>query len=57
VIAHRRLTVPRIDAIYLSSTSPDLISRITSTGAFDDSPHQRPNHVILNEVRPRHRAV
>jgi len=31
---------------------PDLISRITSTGAFDDSPHQRPNHVILNEYCP-----
>lgn len=28
---------------------PDLISRIASTGAFDESPHQRPNHVILNE--------
>lgn len=32
--------------------SPDLISRITSTGVFDDSPHQRPNHVILNEYCP-----
>jgi len=31
---------------------PDLISRIASTGAFDDSPHQRPNHVILNEYNP-----
>ncbi|KAI0292982.1 hypothetical protein B0F90DRAFT_1644327 [Multifurca ochricompacta] len=31
---------------------PDLISRIASTGAFDESPHQRPNHVILNEYRP-----
>ncbi|KAH9057111.1 hypothetical protein EDB83DRAFT_2225103 [Lactarius deliciosus] len=31
---------------------PDLISRIASTGAFDDSPHQRPNHVILNEYHP-----
>jgi hypothetical protein len=35
--------------------SPDLISRIASTGAFDESPHRRPNHVILNEVRFRHR--
>lgn len=31
---------------------PDLISRIISTGAFVDSPHQRPNHVILNEYCP-----
>lgn len=31
---------------------PDLISRIASTGAFDVSPHQRPNHVILNEYYP-----
>ncbi|KAN0113551.1 putative alpha-ketoglutarate-dependent dioxygenase ABH6 [Russula decolorans] len=31
---------------------PDLISRIASTGAFDASPHQRPNHVILNEYLP-----
>ncbi|KAI9463923.1 hypothetical protein F5148DRAFT_982298 [Russula earlei] len=31
---------------------PDLISRIASTSAFDDSPHQRPNHIILNEYHP-----
>ena len=37
--------------------SPDLTSRIASTGAFEDSPHQRPNHVLLNEVRGRARMV
>lgn len=31
--------------------SPDIISRIEATGIFKDSPHRRPNHVILNEVR------
>ncbi|KAH9957814.1 hypothetical protein BC827DRAFT_1137379 [Russula dissimulans] len=31
---------------------PDLISRIASTSAFDNSPHRRPNHVILNEYNP-----
>ncbi len=30
--------------------SPDIISRIKSTGAFEGSPHKGPNHIILNEV-------
>ncbi|KAI0062968.1 hypothetical protein BV25DRAFT_1884659 [Artomyces pyxidatus] len=28
---------------------PNLISRLKATGAFNSSPHQQPNHVILNE--------
>jgi hypothetical protein len=39
---------PRI--LTLLPTSPDIISRITDTGAFKNSPHARPNHVIMNEV-------
>ncbi|KIY72408.1 hypothetical protein CYLTODRAFT_47260 [Cylindrobasidium torrendii FP15055 ss-10] len=31
---------------------PDLISRLKNTGAFEDSPHGAPNHVILNEYCP-----
>jgi len=32
--------------------SPDIISRIKATGAFENSPHGAPNHVILNEYLP-----
>ncbi|TFY55587.1 hypothetical protein EVG20_g9267 [Dentipellis fragilis] len=31
---------------------PDLLTRLESTGAFVDSPHKRPNHIILNEYLP-----
>ncbi|KAF9054139.1 hypothetical protein BJ165DRAFT_1337285 [Panaeolus papilionaceus] len=31
---------------------PDLISRIKNTGAFDNSPHGQPNHIIMNEYLP-----
>jgi len=31
---------------------PDIISRIKATGAFKDSSHGAPNHVILNEYLP-----
>jgi len=31
---------------------PDIISRIKATGAFDQSPHKAPNHVIMNEYLP-----
>ncbi|KIK09666.1 hypothetical protein K443DRAFT_393802 [Laccaria amethystina LaAM-08-1] len=31
---------------------PDIISRIKATGAFADSPHGMPNHIILNEYLP-----
>jgi len=31
---------------------PDIVSRIKATGAFDDSPHKGPNHVIMNEYLP-----
>ncbi|KAF8636087.1 hypothetical protein AX17_003792 [Amanita inopinata Kibby_2008] len=31
---------------------PDIISRIRSTGVFLSSPHQAPNHIILNEYLP-----
>jgi len=31
--------------------SPNIISRVKETGAFDHSPHQEPNHVIMNEVK------
>ncbi|KAI0248947.1 hypothetical protein BJV78DRAFT_1329466 [Lactifluus subvellereus] len=34
------------------SNYPDLIARIASTGAFGDSPHRRPNHIIMNEYHP-----
>src|SRR5258708_9924231 len=42
----------RVYLLYLDlGLSPDLLSRIGSTGAFDQSPQRRPNHVILHEVR------
>ncbi|KAI0312636.1 hypothetical protein OF83DRAFT_1165905 [Amylostereum chailletii] len=28
---------------------PDIISRLKDTGIFDKSPHERPNHIIMNE--------
>ncbi|KAA1474120.1 hypothetical protein DENSPDRAFT_781161 [Dentipellis sp. KUC8613] len=31
---------------------PDLLTRLECTGAFADSPHKRPNHIILNEYLP-----
>ncbi|KIM41831.1 hypothetical protein M413DRAFT_71028 [Hebeloma cylindrosporum] len=31
---------------------PDIIGRIKATGAFDQSPHKAPNHVIMNEYLP-----
>ncbi|CAA7261972.1 unnamed protein product [Cyclocybe aegerita] len=31
---------------------PDIISRIRETGAFQHSPHQGPNHIIMNEYLP-----
>ncbi|KAH6912137.1 hypothetical protein BKA70DRAFT_1266737 [Coprinopsis sp. MPI-PUGE-AT-0042] len=31
---------------------PDVISKIQRTGAFASSPHQQPNHVIMNEYLP-----
>ncbi|VDB92215.1 unnamed protein product [Peniophora sp. CBMAI 1063] len=31
---------------------PNLISRLRATGAFADSPHGEPNHVIMNEYLP-----
>ncbi|OJA13932.1 hypothetical protein AZE42_01334 [Rhizopogon vesiculosus] len=31
---------------------PDVLGRLQFTGAFDQSPHKGPNHVILNEYRP-----
>lgn len=34
-------------------TSPAIVDRLKKTGAFLQSPHQQPNHVILNEVRDR----
>ncbi|KDQ23979.1 hypothetical protein PLEOSDRAFT_34982 [Pleurotus ostreatus PC15] len=33
---------------------PDLISRLRATEAFSSSPHEGPNHVILNEYLPGH---
>lgn len=34
----------------MHGTSPAIIGRLKETGAFVQSPHQQPNHVILNEV-------
>lgn len=34
------------------TTYPNIIERIKSTGAFSQSPHLAPNHVILNEYLP-----
>ncbi|KAJ8073051.1 hypothetical protein PM082_019919 [Marasmius tenuissimus] len=31
---------------------PDIITRLKSTGVFQDSPHGSPNHIILNEYLP-----
>ncbi|KDR78305.1 hypothetical protein GALMADRAFT_119335 [Galerina marginata CBS 339.88] len=31
---------------------PDIVSRIKATGVFNDSPHNGPNHVIMNEYLP-----
>lgn len=31
---------------------PAIIGRLKETGAFVQSPHQQPNHVILNEYQP-----
>ncbi|KAI0262716.1 hypothetical protein BC834DRAFT_890004 [Gloeopeniophorella convolvens] len=47
----KNVLVPQPFPPFLSNF-PDIISRIASTGVFEGSPHQRPNHVILNEYHP-----
>ncbi|KJA24935.1 hypothetical protein HYPSUDRAFT_183277 [Hypholoma sublateritium FD-334 SS-4] len=34
------------------SKYPDVIARIKATGAFENTPHKEPNHVIINEYLP-----
>ncbi|KAJ7735890.1 hypothetical protein B0H16DRAFT_1574665 [Mycena metata] len=33
-------------------TYPDIIDRLKATGIFTDSPHGKPNHIIMNEYLP-----
>jgi len=43
--------VPQAMPSFLT-TYPDLIGRLSSTSAFASSPHQCPNHVIMNKYLP-----
>ncbi|KAF4588768.1 hypothetical protein EYR40_010322 [Pleurotus pulmonarius] len=48
------LESPRQKWRQLANRRPDLISRLRATEAFISSPHEEPNHVILNEYLPGH---
>ncbi|KXN92536.1 hypothetical protein AN958_05391, partial [Leucoagaricus sp. SymC.cos] len=43
--------LPQALPSYLT-TYPAIVDRLKGTGAFARSPHQQPNHVILNEYKP-----
>ncbi|KAI0041661.1 hypothetical protein FA95DRAFT_1584663 [Auriscalpium vulgare] len=45
------ILIPQAMPSFLSEY-PDLIARLKATGAFGGSPHQQPNHVILNQYLP-----
>ena len=48
---HKNTLVPQAMPSFLT-TYPDLMGRLSGTSAFTSSPHQRPNHVIMNEYLP-----
>ncbi|EIW76638.1 hypothetical protein CONPUDRAFT_129924 [Coniophora puteana RWD-64-598 SS2] len=50
-IMQKGTLVPQAMPPFLT-TYPDLMGRLSGTSAFASSPHQRPNHVIMNEYLP-----